>query len=134
MTCLVPGGQTVIRSVTGLSEQRQIDDQSLGPHHRPFDDLLELTHVSWPGIVDQKVQRASAEFPARPSVQQAESLKEVIGQDRDVFLALPERRDMNRNHVDRVIQILSKASRGNSGPQALVGRRDEADVALDRRW
>ncbi len=61
-----------------------------------------------------------------------ELLEEVLHQQRDVFLPFAERRELHRNHVQPVEQVLSELSDGDEPAEIAVGRRDHAHVHFDR--
>ena len=60
------------------------------------------------------------------------SLHELARQDRDVLAALAQRRHVERDHVEPVVEILAEAARGDLLLEILVGRGDHAHVDLDR--
>ena len=56
----------------------------------------------------------------------------VLQQQRDVLAPLPERRGIDADDVQAVIQIFAKARFLDGAREVLVGGGDDADVDLDR--
>ena len=57
---------------------------------------------------------------------------EVVGQERNVLLALAQRRNVERHHVEPVIKIFAKGALLQRGAQILVGGGDHAHVDVAR--
>ena len=57
----------------------------------------------------------------------------MIGEQRDVFLPIAQRRHENRDDVQAEVEILAEAAGADLGLQILVGRRQHARVHLDPR-
>src|SRR5262249_54024847 len=62
----------------------------------------------------------------------AEADEEVLGEERNVAAALPERRNRDRDGVDAVVEVLAEAPRGDARLEVLVGGRDQTKVDGDR--
>jgi hypothetical protein len=60
-----------------------------------------------------------------------ELLQEVDDEERDVLLALAQRRHVQRHHVETVEEVLAKAAGGDLLLERLVRRGDHAHVDLD---
>jgi hypothetical protein len=58
-------------------------------------------------------------------------VQEVRRQQRDVTLALSQRRQLHRHHVDPVEQVLAEPALLHGGAQVAVGRGHDAQVDLD---
>ena len=56
----------------------------------------------------------------------------MLDQRRDVVLPLAQRRQLNGDHVQPVVEILAEPPFVREPAQIDVGRRDDADVDLDR--
>ena len=61
-----------------------------------------------------------------------ELLEEVLHQHRNVVAAIAQRRQLNRDHVQAVVEILAKRALGHHPRQLGIGRGDDAHVHLDR--
>ena len=79
-------------------------------HHRALDHVLELAHVARPVVVHQQVERFRRELEFGTRVLLAVLLEEVLHQQRDVVLALAQRRQLDRDDVQPVEQVLAEAS------------------------
>jgi len=62
----------------------------------------------------------------------AEILQEIIDEQRDIFLALAEGRQGERDHVEPVIQVFPERILLDLGKKVFVGRGDQTDVDPDR--
>ena len=62
----------------------------------------------------------------------AESLDEVPRENRNVVRAIAQRRNRDRKHRQAEIEILAELLRGDGRAQALVGRRDDPHVDVQR--
>jgi hypothetical protein len=58
--------------------------------------------------------------------------EEVVDEERDVLAALVQRRDLDLDHAQAIVQILAEAAAGHGGLEVVVGRRDQTDVDADR--
>jgi hypothetical protein len=58
----------------------------------------------------------------------------VLRQRRHVLAPLAQWRQRDRHHVEPVVQVLAEVAPGDQRRQALVGRRDDAHVGLQRRF
>ena len=138
-----------------LNLGRQIADVDLRSsgreRHRALDGVLELADVARPVIRHQPAHaflrdgqrraRSSAGGLAAVSGTVAvaagvalllELAEEVLHEQRHVLLPLAQRRQLHRDHVQPVEQILAELSFGDEPAQVAVGRGDDADVDLDR--
>ena len=57
-------------------------------------------------------------------------MHEVVGEDRDLLGALPERRHHDLDHVQTVVEVLAEAAAGHRLLEVLVGGREDAHVDL----
>ena len=56
-----------------------------------------------------------------------------MGQQRDVAGALAQRRQLDRDHVDAVVELLAELPLGDGLAQVAVRRRHDAHVHVDER-
>ena len=61
-----------------------------------------------------------------------EALNEVLHQHREIPAARAQRRDLEIERVDPVVEILAEQPVGDARAQVAVGRRDDAHVDLHR--
>ncbi len=62
----------------------------------------------------------------------AELVEKTLDEQGDIFLALAERRQLQRNDVEAVIQVLAETAVANQLHQIFVGGGKDANVDLDR--
>ena len=96
-----------------------------------LDDVLELAHVPRPGMRPQGAHGTFGEcgnralaIPVRPPV----IAQEVVGEQRDVLLAVLQARNVDRDDPQAIIQILAERARFDRLLGITVRRRDEAHV------
>ena len=81
--------------------------------------------------------RSIASFEKRLAVERqavggAVAREEALREDRDVGRALAQRRQADRERVDAVVEILAEPRVADELIERPVGRRDQAEVDLDR--
>src|SRR5262249_17252544 len=62
----------------------------------------------------------------------ADAMQEMFGKQRDVVAPLPERRQMERDHVQPVIEIAPEVADANLFVEVAVRRRDDARIHRHR--
>ena len=67
-----------------------------------------------------------------PPEQGALAGHEVPDEERDVLAALAQRRDLDREHLEAVVEVGAQAPLGDGGLEVAVGGGDDAHVRLDR--
>ena len=79
--------------------------------HHPFQEIFELTDVSRPVVRLQNGQGVRGDGDHRTSADNHANLpQKMMHQRRDIGPALPQRRNMERNHVEAIVQIFTKVS------------------------
>src|SRR5271170_2797197 len=68
----------------------------------------------------------------RQTIRDAMHLQEVLAKQRNISRALPQRGQMNRYHMNSVIEILAEPSRASHLLQRLVRRADEPEIDLSQ--
>ena len=101
-------------------------------HHRALDDVLQLADVARPVVFLQQIQRLGGQLEVGLLVFLAVLLEEVLDQQRDVVLALAQRRQLHGDDVQPVVQVLAELAFVHHVAQIDVGRGDDPDVDLDR--
>src|SRR5439155_20617021 len=123
------------RLVLRPERRRQVvgtDHVTRGQDHEPLDHVPELAHVSRP-VVRQEIHERVAGDGARPTaVLGAEDREAMILEERVVFLPRAQRRHLDRDHAEPVVEILAEPSLLDLPGEILVRRRDDAHVDLDR--
>src|SRR5262245_45628885 len=108
------------------------EDAAAGEDDRPLNDVFEFAHVAGPGAALEQLHRA----PVDPVDGAAEALAvlggEVRGQKRNVFRALAQRRQSQREDVQSVIEVAAEPSGANVFRQIAISGCDDPDVNVNR--
>src|SRR5277367_3888853 len=99
-------------------------------NHKPFHKIFQLPYISRPRVARQNLHGGLAQLASFLSVLRAELRKKKSRQDGNIFLALPQRRNKERNDVQPVKEILSKRASCNLLLQIFVRRRDYANIGM----
>src|SRR5512144_3142980 len=79
-------------------------------NHGALDGVLELSNIAWPRIVDQLVHDFGWNLENGLAVFPGELHQEVINQQWNIFTTRPKRRCRNGNHVQAIVEVLTKAA------------------------
>ena len=102
-------------------------------HDRALDDVLELAHVARPVVLRQQIERLRRQLEVASCLFSSPYFsRKCCDEQRDVVLAIAQRRQLDRDDVQPVEQILAEPPVLHHLPQVDVGRGDDADVDLDR--
>ena len=104
---------------------------SLTERQRPFDDVLELPHVTGPGVGHQSAQGVLRDRHGRPPDIRAELLEKVLHEQRNIVAALAQRRQLDRYHIEPVEEILTERTIGHHPREIGVRCGDDSYVDLD---
>ena len=99
------------RDLGGLQAGGQVvgvDRPSLAHQHRPLDAVLQLAHVARPVVAHQQVDGAGGDAADVLALVRRVLLDEVVGEERDVGLSLPQRRQEDPVHVEAVEEVLAE--------------------------
>src|SRR5262249_62370512 len=114
-----------IRRVWALHRQPGLVDPkgvAGADYHGSLDNVLQLTNIAGPGISLAQFQRTLLYVANAFSHLFSELPDEVLDQQRNVFLAFPERRQLNGKDIQPVEQIRSECSPGAPTRQTPVAR------------
>src|SRR5882672_667747 len=117
-----------VRAASGEHFERPL---TVGEHHHAPDRVLQLSHVSRPRVVGETRQRVGRELLPAP-VLLVEPLEEPRGQDRDLFLALPERGNHDLDHVEPVVEVLAELALDHRLLEVTIGGGDHPSVDVDQ--
>src|SRR5688572_11515883 len=92
--------------------------------------MVQLTHVSGPGMFEQRLHSGGIESCKPFAVALGVAAKKVRGQGSDVFAALAQRRQLDLNGVQAEKQVFAKAARLNLAREIGIGSGDDAHVHL----
>src|SRR5437660_4848564 len=111
--------------------ERHLERPAAGKDHRALDQVRELADVPGPSVPTERVQRLARD-DLHPAVHGTrEPLDEVAHQGRNVLGPLAERRGMDREHVQPVVEIVPEPLLFHHPKEVAVRRGDEAHVDLD---
>jgi len=96
--------------------------------HGAFDEIFEFADVSRPRIVHERVHRVGGNVQHGFVEAAAEILDEVADEERDVFAAFAQRRNLNRKNVEAIVEVAAKFAVGDEAREVAVGGGDDADV------
>src|SRR5690606_26833456 len=104
--------------------------QHLAPRqdHGALDDVLQLADIPRPVVALQQRGLLPRERERRVAELLAGALEEMACELHDVVAALAQRRDVDREHAEAIVEILAEAPRLDFLLEVSVRRRDEADV------
>src|SRR2546426_480651 len=107
-----------------------VDEVRPREHDRPLDPVLELPHVPGPRVGHEALERARRQAADRLPVAGRLATKEVRDEQRNVFRALPEGRQLDVNDRDVVIEVPEKAAVVDGLAKVAARRGDDADLRL----
>ena len=114
------------RQIVGL-------DETFGSRHRAaLDDVLEFADVARPGVVHHRGEGFRADFLRDETAVGREAGQKVLDEQRDVVLALAQRRHDQMDDVEPVEEVFAELPLRDHVAQVPVGRRDHAHVRRGR--
>ena len=96
-----------------------------------LDGIFQLSHVSRPGILQETVQARGIEPKIGQSKAGSTLAHKMSGQRKNVVLSLIQRRHVNLNNAQTVVQIFTETIGLDGLFQVAVGRRNHAHIDLD---
>src|SRR5208337_3032331 len=96
-----------------------------------LDGVLQLPHVSWPGILQQAVQTRGVEPKIRQSEPDGTLAHKMTGQGENVIFSLTQGRHMNLNDAQTVIQVFTETIAANCLLEVAIGGRNHAYIDLE---
>ncbi len=118
-------------------EAQFADDDLLGNHLLRIErgeaahEILQLADIARPAIALHALQRRRLQRFQRQALARRLG-EEMAGEIADVFGALAQRRQAQRHDIEAEEQVLAEQALLDEDAQVLVGRRDDADIGLDR--
>ena len=114
-----------------MGEIRGRKGRAVAQNDRAEHGVFELAHVAGPGVVDKHGAGLVADAPDLLGFERGKTLNEMLDQKRDIAGALAQGRDMQREHVDAVIEILAERAFPDHLEEVAVGCGNQADVDVD---
>ena len=90
--------------------------------------VLEFAHVARPVVAAEQLHGLGAEAAHLTLLVGVGHLQEVVDQQRNVVPAVSEGRDLDRDHVESVVEILPEAALPDRLLQVLVGSGQHPDI------
>src|SRR2546430_945489 len=115
-------------AANAFREQVHIHALLSGEDHRALDDVLELPHVAGPIVIHQQLHGRRCELPEWLRIFLAIAVQEMRQQKGHIFATLAQRRNLEVNHVQAVIQVFAEAALANKRKQVDVGSGHDAHV------
>src|SRR5260221_10007306 len=125
-----PRGATSASDADGLGNVVQPEDGRPSQENHALERVLELAHVAGPIVAQEPGARLGCEPPDGPPMLRGELGEKVIDEQRDVSLALAERRHLHGHDAQPVEKVFSESSRRDHLAEVAVRRRDQPDVDL----
>src|SRR5262245_6847437 len=97
-----------------------------------FDLVAKLTDVAGPVVAHEGFERCWMDAGKTPAVPLASGLHEALDEQRDVLAPGAQRRELDRERDEPVVQVLTKAAPDDLGREVPVGCGDDAHVDLAR--
>ena len=97
----------------------------------PFDDVLQLPDVAGPVVFHQQFLRHAGDGLDMLVEFLVVGVDEVVGQNDDIILPVPEGREEDGNDLEPVIEVISEDLLLHGLDQVLVGRRYDPDIDCD---
>ena len=109
-----------------------MDRVAVGEDDRALQAIPQLTHVAWPGIGPQFVERRGRRQQLLLVEIAAEPLHEVVRQGCHVACAFAQRRNDDRKDRKPEVEILTKLALRHPGLQVTIGGRHDANIDAQR--
>src|ERR1700732_5638372 len=93
--------------------------------------MRQFADVAWPRVAHQRTQRLGADAPPGPLVLLRILLEEVLHQQRNIFAALPQRRQIDADYIEAVEQVFAEAALAHTLAKLNVSGGDDAHVHLN---
>ena len=104
---------------------RRFDDECVLNH------VLEFSDVAWPAMGFQELHRCCRETRNVLPVMKVELIDEVLGEHFDIVLPVPQGRELNRQYVESIEEILAELAFFDHFLQVPIRRGYDAHVDLD---
>src|SRR3989454_7923637 len=112
--------------------ERNFERSPLREDHGPLDEVGKLAHVPGPRIPAEGVERLARDHLDVSVHRAGEALHEETDQRGDVLGSLPQRRDVDGEDVQAIVEVVAEALLLDQPSEVAVRRGDQTDVDLDR--
>jgi hypothetical protein len=110
----------------------QINHPAAAEESGPLDQVLQLADVARVAVLEEGVAGGGGEAGHVTPVLCGELAEEVLQEKRDVLAPLAERRDLDRHHVQPVVEVLAKGPVSHRLFQIAMGSGEDANVHAER--
>src|SRR5208337_49498 len=107
-------------------------DFCLAHDYRSLNYILQFADVTRPGVRLEKVQGLFVYSPYGLSRFSCVTINEVLDQQGNVFFSFAQGRNLNRENIQPIEEVVTKGARCDGRLQVTVGGRDYPDICLDR--
>jgi len=109
-----------------------LDDRTVFYQDGAFDGVGELADVPGPGVFLEHPNHFRRETLDGFLEGTTQFAQQVVGDRFDVRTAFPQRRQVDPQHVDPVVEVFAEFALAHEGLDVAVGRGDDPHVYLDR--
>ena len=109
------------------------DARARAPGDGPLDHALELTHVAWPVMPLQGVQRVASETDDILAKLLGKAGAEMLGQKLDVRTPVPQRGHHQAERTDPVVEFRAKPALLDNRRQIVAGGQNQSSSIKRRR-
>src|SRR5207247_2503486 len=109
----------------------RIEPVTAAEHEGPLYDVLQLADVARPAVGLEDRERLRRHAAYGPAELRRQAPDEVCHEERDVLPPLAERREMDRDHVQAIEEVLSEHPVSDGLRDLAVRRGDQPHVDLD---
>src|SRR3954468_4941769 len=124
------GGNSVFRT-----ERRQIGGGDLlfaGHDDNALDRVFELSNITRPEVFDQCIDRLGCEFFWSAFIARRKLEIKMFDQQRNIFSSFAKRRDLKRDHIQPIKEIVAKRTALDQNIKTLVRCRNNTNIDLYR--
>ena len=107
------------------------DASALRQHHAALDDVAQLAHVAGPRVGLERLPRLVRQSLDLGAVAAVAVIDEARHQQRDVLEPIAQRRQMQAQHIEAVVEVLAELALLDRVLGILVGGGEVAHVDLD---
>ena len=122
-------GRTPAQQIVG--QQVDGDIGSGRQHNRALDYIFQLANIPWPIVVHEHAHGFRRQRARGQIVFLGKTFEKAGGEQRNVFPAGSQRRQIEGDDIKAVIQIFAKLAFTHRLPQIDIGCRENAHVDLD---
>ena len=128
---LVGMGRCECPAAGGEWKLRRLDPTILASQDGPVDDVLQLSHIAWPRVVEELLHGFASERYLVDTCSLPVDSQEMLRQRQDVTWTFSQGWNTQRGHIEAEIEILSEPPSSHRGFEIDVGCRDQPDIDRD---